>query len=45
MKKEKIYDGDIEITSENGTRTTNLPAKERSELRRGPFVEIGSLAI
>ncbi|MNI87467.1 hypothetical protein D3C85_1492140 [compost metagenome] len=30
---------------ENGTSTTYLPAIDRSELKRGPLVEIGSLAI
>ena len=36
---------EIEITSENGTNTTYRPAIDISELKRGPFVEIGSLAI
>ncbi|MNY07155.1 hypothetical protein D3C86_1399440 [compost metagenome] len=36
---------EIEITLEKGTNTIYLPAIERSELKRGPFVEIGSLAI
>ncbi|MCY1531927.1 hypothetical protein D9M68_671670 [compost metagenome] len=36
---------ETEITLEKGTRTIYLPAIERSELSRGPLVEIGSLAI
>ena len=33
---------DTDMVLENGTSTTYLPAIEMSELKRGPFVEIGS---
>ena len=36
---------EMETTSENGTNTTKRPAMDRSELRRGPLVEMGSFAI
>ncbi|MNI29089.1 hypothetical protein D3C73_828940 [compost metagenome] len=36
---------EMETVLEKGTKTTKRPAIERSELRRGPFVEMGSLAI
>lgn len=36
---------ETETLSANGINTIYLPAKDSSEVNRGPFVEIGSLAI
>ena len=36
---------ETEILSQKGIKTIKRPAKEISQVRRGPFVEIGSFAI